>query len=245
MLLGNFDGLHRGHKSLVDTGRDLARQLDAPLGIMSCEPHPRQFFNPAGSPFRLTTRVGKRRTFANLGFNLLFEPRFDAAFAGMSPADFARTILSERLQVKAVVVGSDFRFGHERRGDIGHLVRFGQSLGFDVVVLPDLIVDGDRLSSTRIRCWLKEGQLRKVSDSFAGQWMTSVVLDEEGLVRFDGSQCLPPVGIYQVEIMNAQADVLCREILELHRGRCGQLSSTRLFSTGTHFIGSWSAIDVF
>lgn len=74
MLLGNFDGLHRGHQSLVDAARGLAQRLNAPLGIMSCEPHPRQFLRPSAPPFRLTTRAGKHLTFAALGFRLLFEP---------------------------------------------------------------------------------------------------------------------------------------------------------------------------
>lgn len=163
----------------------------------------------------------------------------------MSPRDFAETILKGFLGVRAVIVGRDFRFGHQRSGSVGDLTRLGHEFGFEVIAMPDLNVENERLPSTRIRAWLNEGHLRKVSDSFAARWMTSVSLDEDGIARFEAFQCLPPPGIYQVEIVDANGAFLSREILELHSGRCGQLSSGRISSLGTHYISGWTAIDVF
>src|SRR5690606_9957103 len=99
MVLGNFDGVHVGHKALIERARKLAEERNAPLGLMSSEPHPRQFLNPAGAPFRLTSRVGKRLGFAQHGIELLYEPCFDVEFATRSPHDFASQVLNSYLGV--------------------------------------------------------------------------------------------------------------------------------------------------
>ncbi len=245
MLLGNFDGIHKGHRALLEAGRRTADKLGAPLGIMSCEPHPRQFFNPSGTPFRLTSASAKRMNVFRAGFDILFEPRFDAAFANQSSRAFAEDILHGHLGVSAVVVGHDFHFGQKRSGTVEHLKDYGDEFGFEVCVVPPFMMGDDRLSSSLLREWLTQGALKKVSAGFAGSWATSLRLDENGIAHFEPSQCLPPEGAYQVEVMDDAGEFLSREVLELHRGGRGQMSMRGLKSPGRQFVGGWSQIDAF
>ena len=117
LLLGNFDGFHRGHQALLDAAERIAGE-DLPLAVMSCEPHPRSFFCTSDSPFRLTTSATKARRFAALGFDYVFSPTFDAGFASLTPAEFAHRLLKQALGISHVVTGDDFRFGRARAGDI-------------------------------------------------------------------------------------------------------------------------------
>lgn len=245
MLLGNFDGIHMGHRTLLEAGRRIAHRLNAPLGIMSCEPHPRQFFYPSGIPFRLASAKGKRLNYTRAGFDILFEPKFDATFASRSAFDFAKSVLHDHLKVSAVVVGHDFHSGQKRSGTVDDLRQYGRMFGFEVCVIPPFMVGEHRLSSSLLRGWLSEGAMRKVLAGFAGTWITSLSVDENGLAYFDPSQCLPPEGTYQVEIMDGSGHLISPEILELHKCRRGQLSTTKVSAPGHHFIGGWSQIDAF
>ncbi|KQV36996.1 hypothetical protein ASC96_26595 [Rhizobium sp. Root1204] len=125
------------------------------------------------------------------------------------------------------------------------LAAFGREFGFEVLVAPDLNIENERLSSSRIREWISCGNLRKVSEGFAGQWITSASVDEEGLIRFEAFQCLPPSGTYQVEILQVTGALRSREILELHQGRTAQLTIRAGATFGEVLIAGWSPIDLY
>ena len=162
--MGNFDGLHRGHHSVIDLARG-----PAPLGIVTFEPHPREYFAPLSPPFRLMNAEARANRLAKLGVDHLFELPFDAALAGLSPADFAREVLAEGLGISHVVVGADFCFGKGRLGKTADLAASGAALGFRTTIAP-LITHQDReISSTAIRAALTDGRPRDAADML-GHW---------------------------------------------------------------------------
>jgi len=156
--IGNFDGVHLGHLSVIDLTRAAARRLHAPLGIMTFEPHPREFFAPDAPPFRLMSAEAKAHRLEKLGVNILYQLSFNAALASLSARDFAQQIIADKLGLRHVVIGSDFCFGKERAGNARMLRDFGADMGFGVTIA-DLLQDADQtVSSTSIRTALSEGR---------------------------------------------------------------------------------------
>ena len=165
--IGNFDGVHLGHQSVIEMARQAAPQ--APLGIITFEPHPREYFAPDSPPFRLMRRGARAHRLEKLGVEKLYELNFNASLAGLTPEEFARNVLAEGLGVAHVVVGADFCFGKGRLGTAGDLVRFGQEMGFGVTVAPLLEQSENTVSSTAIRTALSEGRPREAA-AMLGHW---------------------------------------------------------------------------
>lgn len=163
--MGNFDGLHLGHQSVID----LARRAGAPLGIVTFEPHPRQVFAPDAPPFRLMNAEARANRLAKIGVEQLYQLPFDRALAGLTPEAFARDVLAEGLGISHVVVGSDFCFGKGRAGTAADLRALGATLGFDVTIAPLVAMAGIEVSSTAIRKALTEGRPRDAA-SMLGHW---------------------------------------------------------------------------
>ena len=153
--LGNFDGVHRGHQAILDLAR---RVSDAPLAVVTFEPHPREVFQPDAPPFRLMNAEARANRLARLGVDHLFELTFDEELAALSDTDFARGVLSGRLGLSHVVVGEDFRFGKDRTGTAETLQRHGRDMGFGVTVAPMVGLGAERISSTAIREALSAGR---------------------------------------------------------------------------------------
>ncbi len=165
VAMGNFDGVHLGHRSVID----LARRPGAPLGIVTFEPHPRQVFAPDAAPFRLMNAEARANRLAKLGVDQLYQLPFDKTLASLTPDAFARDVLAEGLGVSHVVVGADFCFGKGRAGTAADLTALGQQHGFDVTIAPLLSVGGREVSSTAIRQALSEGRPRDAA-AMLGHW---------------------------------------------------------------------------
>ncbi|MDF1717575.1 MAG: bifunctional riboflavin kinase/FAD synthetase [Antarcticimicrobium sp.] len=165
--IGNFDGVHIGHRSVIELARKAVP--DAPLGIITFEPHPREYFAPKSPPFRLMRRGARGHRLEKLGVEKLYELNFNAALAGLTPKEFARNVLAEGLGVAHVVVGADFCFGKGRAGNAEDLVRFGREMGFGVTVAPLLEKSENTVSSTAIRTALSEGRPRDAT-AMLGHW---------------------------------------------------------------------------
>ena len=165
VAMGNFDGVHLGHRSVID----LARRADAPLGVITFEPHPRSYFAPDSQPFRLMNAEARANRLNKLGVDLLYELPFDARIASLPPEAFTREVLKEGLGVRHVVVGADFRFGKDRAGTAGTLRELAEQRGFEVTVAP--IVEGPNgvFSSSAIRQALSEGRPRDAR-AMLGHW---------------------------------------------------------------------------
>lgn len=156
VAMGNFDGVHRGHQAVIDA----ARRPDLPLGIVTFEPHPREYFAPAAAPFRLMNAEARRNRLARLGVQRVYELPFGPALAGMSAEAFVTQVLAQGLGVRHVVVGADFCFGQGRKGTAETLASLGRAAGFDTTILPLVAHDDGAISSSAIRAALTEGRVR-------------------------------------------------------------------------------------
>lgn len=167
--IGNFDGVHIGHQSVIDLTRQVAAAAGVPLGVMTFEPHPRSYFSKDPAPFRLMNAEAKANRLAKLGIEKLYELPFNAGLAALSPRDFAQTIIADQLSLKHVVVGADFCFGKGRSGTVDDLKKFGQDMGFGVTIAPILRHDHGNVSSTAIRTALTAGNPRDAA-GMLGHW---------------------------------------------------------------------------
>lgn len=159
VALGNFDGVHLGHQQVLATTAEIARDLAAPLAVMTFEPHPRSYFRPEQPAFRLTPFRIKMRHLQALGVDFTFNLPFDAALAAHTAEAFVREVLVDGLQVAHVVVGYDFCFGKNRGGNVATLRAFGEQLGFGVTAVGACQdANGAVYSSTLIRDQLLAGE---------------------------------------------------------------------------------------
>ncbi len=173
IVIGNFDGVHRGHAVVISEAKQKASDLSAPLGVMSFEPHPREFFAPDAPPFRLTTNTTRARLLEGHGVDILYQLPFNAALAGKPAEDFVRDVLHKGLGARHVVVGYDFCFGKGRKGDAQLLRQMGDALGFGVTIVEPVtpVNESDVYSSTRIRDALREGRPDDAAQ-LLGHWWT-------------------------------------------------------------------------
>ncbi len=167
--IGNFDGVHIGHRAVIDLTREAAMAADAPLGIMTFEPHPRSYFSRDDTPFRLMNAEAKANRLAKLGVEKLYEVQFNEALTSLTPRAFAQTIIADQLGLKHVVVGADFCFGKGRAGTVADLQAFGADMGFGVTIAPIVTIDTANVSSTAIRQALTDGKPREAA-SMLGHW---------------------------------------------------------------------------
>ena len=160
VCIGAFDGLHLGHRALVRHAAARARELGLPAVALSFEPLPREFFAAGAAPPRLMLPRAKIQGLRDLGADGIGLLRFDARLASMSAEDFVRDVLVGKLSAREVWVGPEFRFGRKRGGDIATLRRLGGHLGFEAGEIEPVSLDGERVSSTRIRKALGDGDFR-------------------------------------------------------------------------------------
>ena len=132
--IGNFDGVHQGHLSVIDLARNAVP--DAPLGIVTFEPHPREFFAPNAPPFRLMSADARAHRLKKVGVKKLYELGFNGGLASLTPKAFARDVICDGLGLQHVVVGADFCFGKGRAGTAEDLSAFGSKMGFGVTIAP-------------------------------------------------------------------------------------------------------------
>jgi riboflavin kinase/FMN adenylyltransferase len=164
--MGNFDGVHKGHRAVIDAARAAA---DAPLGIQPFEPHPREYFAPHAPPFRLMNPEARANRLARLGVDHLYELPFGRVLAGLTPEAFAREVLAEGLGISHVTVGADFCFGKNRGGNAQTLQELGQKYGFGVTIVPLIGAEGGEYSSTAIRHALTDGRTHD-AERMLGHW---------------------------------------------------------------------------
>jgi len=159
LTIGNFDGLHIGHRAVIEKLTQKGRELDLPVVVMLFEPQPLEYFLNDNAPSRLMRLREKVIGLSHLPVDQLLVMKFNRHLANYEAEDFVQDILIDKLQVKHLVVGDDFHFGKARRGNFAMLQQFGQRAGFAVEDTPSLIIDGHRVSSTLIRDALGEGDL--------------------------------------------------------------------------------------
>ena len=171
--IGNFDGMHRGHQTLLAAARAEAKRLGAPWGVVTFEPHPRSFFKPDEPVFRLTPEPLKARLAAALGAAFMVVLPFDRDLAELSPDAFVARHLVERLGIAHVVTGYDFHFGKGRKGSPATMAELGRELGFGVSIVEQVTDEGDQhapFSSSSIRQALRHGHVAAAARELGYRW---------------------------------------------------------------------------
>ena len=158
VAIGVFDGVHIGHQAILNEARRLADDARGNVTVFTFEPMPKEFFQPANPPPRLTRFRERFELLRSHGVDELFCPRFDS-IRRLTPIAFVDELLIRALNASGVVVGDDFRFGADRQGDSAKLEAAGRANGFHVCLVPPVIVDAERVSSTAIRRHLGDGDL--------------------------------------------------------------------------------------
>ncbi|TBY75539.1 bifunctional riboflavin kinase/FAD synthetase [Rhizobium leguminosarum] len=209
IAIGNFDGVHRGHQSVLSRALEISKARGIPALVLTFEPHPRTVFQPQTPVFRLTPAPLKARILETLGFSAVIEYPFDYEFSQRSADDFIHSILKDWLSASEVVTGFDFHFGRGREGGPAFLMNAGHTYGFGVTLI-DAFRDenADVVSSSHIRALLKEGNVSEVAGMLGYRYTVEAeVIDGEKLGRQLGfptaNMRLPPevdlaAGIYAV-----------------------------------------------
>lgn len=206
LVLGMFDGVHRGHGALLTRGRELADQTGLPLHVCTFEPHPLRVLKPEASPPLLTTLTERARRMADYGVDALCVTRFTPAVAQESPAAFM-SALNAVYRPRWVVCGFNYTFGRGGVGDGEALKDFGKQHGFRVCVVPEVVIDGDTVSATRIRRLLAQGDIPAVTRLMGRPYaLSGRVMDGKHIgrtlgfptanVQVNPHKALPAFGVY-------------------------------------------------
>lgn len=165
IAVGNFDGVHLGHRKVIGEAGRIAASAGLPWGVLTFEPHPRKVFQPDAEPFRLSPFRAKAEQIADIGVDFMIAQRFDLGFSKQSATSFVEDYLISGLRVHHVVAGYDFKFGHKRQGSCETLLSEGQKLGFGFTVVSAASDDGGGLySSSRARELIQAGDVRAAGD---------------------------------------------------------------------------------
>jgi riboflavin kinase / FMN adenylyltransferase len=214
VAMGNFDGVHLGHRAVIGAALRMSRAHDRPAFAVTFEPHPRSFFSPNSPQFRLTTETNKLRLLAGTGLAGAVVMTFDKVRAGTTAQDFIHHDLIERLGISGIAVGYDFHFGKGRVGSPSLLVAEAPRLGIEVDVQAHVDIDERPVSSTAIRMALAEGQIADATIMLGGPWfVTGTVIHGEkrgrdlgfptANIRLD-KNCELKHGIYAVRVGRGQ-----------------------------------------
>lgn len=157
--IGIFDGVHLGHRSLLAALKSEAERIGGPAVVLTFDRHPMEILAPERAPLYINTLDQKLRLLEEAGADTVVVARFDHEIADISPEEFVEEILVGRLKAAAVVVGSNFRFGHKRMGDVGRLRTLGEAHGIRVVSVEPAIIHGGPVSSTRVRNAIARGDV--------------------------------------------------------------------------------------
>ncbi|MBU3613627.1 bifunctional riboflavin kinase/FAD synthetase [Polynucleobacter sp. Latsch14-2] len=163
LTIGNFDGVHRGHRALLEELKKGATEKGLVSCVMTFEPHPKEFFSPEQAPPRILNLRDKLAAFADIGIERVVVEHFNAAFAKLSPEEFVTEILVKRLNAKWILIGDDFCYGAKRAGNFASLKAAGKKYGFEVSSIHTIQESGERISSSALRTALANGDMSQAN----------------------------------------------------------------------------------
>ena len=209
VTIGNFDGVHLGHQRIIRGVIDRASETATQSMVLTFFPHPARILRPEQAPPLLMTLAQRLDSFRESGLDAALALRFDAELAKVAAEDFVRKFLVDTLLARAVMVRSNFRFGHKQAGDVMLLEELGRRWDFEVQVVPPVIQDGIVVSSTAVRCAVREGRMEDASHllgrpfALAGEIKTGTGQGRKLVVPTlnlaTEQECLPKNGVYATE----------------------------------------------
>ncbi|MBI5187516.1 MAG: bifunctional riboflavin kinase/FAD synthetase [Nitrospirae bacterium] len=210
VTLGNFDGLHLGHQALVKMVIDRAKEINGTSVVVTFHPHPLKILAPDKCPPLISIYEEKITLFTNMGVDVLVKIPFTLEFASKSPGEFVKDILYDSLNVKEIFVGHNYRFGRGRKGNIERLKDLGVELGFRVNEIDYIAVNGEVVSSTKIRNLLKDGEIEHAAKLLGRPYaITGIVVQGDGRGKALGfptanivpeHEIIPAKGVYAVKV---------------------------------------------
>ncbi len=236
VTIGNFDGVHLGHQQMLVALKQKAMSMNLPLVVIVFEPQPLEYFKELAAPARLS-RLRDKLCFLSLyGVDSVLCLSFNQWVANLSPQEFADNVLFERLNAKFVMVGEDFRFGHKREGDFDYLKKYAKSRLCEVEALPLIYVEGSRVSSTRIRAALADGNLALVKRLLGRDFsMFGRVAHGDKRGRQLG---IPTANLYLHRLVSPIQGVFCVQVAGINQALCNGVANvgTRPTVDGTQSL---------
>ncbi len=212
LTIGNFDGVHKGHLTLFNLVKERAALIDGQSVVMTFEPHPIKVMMPENGPPLITPTEQKLKLMEDSGIDVILCVPFTDAFAGISPEDFVKDLLVDKVGIKEIVVGYDYSFGHKRAGNIELLKKMGDKLGFKVHMVDKILLDETVVSSTTVRNLVQEGNLSEAKKLLGRHYQVrgTVVKGKNRGGRLLGfptanlqlvDELTPKLGVYAVKVL--------------------------------------------
>ena len=170
ILIGNFDGIHKGHQKLFSLARKYKKKFSSKIGVLTFEPMPKMFFNKDLKNFRISNLQQKIKNLKNLNVDFIITKKFDKKFSKIKSINFIKEILGKKLEPKFIFVSNNFRFGNKREGNVKELIKFEKLCGYKVIKPQPLLTDRKVASSSLIRNFLQKGHLKKANRILNRNW---------------------------------------------------------------------------
>ena len=211
VAIGSFDGLHLGHQAVIKKAMEIARKNNMNSGVYSFVPHPLKVLKPEKAPKLIINSIQKEEILEKMGVEFFFKQKFTEEFSNIEFKEFVLDILIKKLNVNHIVVGEDFKFGHNGKGHVNSLFNLGDEYGFDVTVLKPIKINEDKISSTKIREFIKTGKISKAA-KYLGRYfqIKGKVVTGDGRgskigfptanISINTDYVLPPDGVYAVYV---------------------------------------------
>jgi len=213
LAIGNFDGFHKGHQAIIRQVKDISLKKNLSSAIMSFNPHPRTFFNKSNENFNIYTKEEKLIFLKEFNIDIYIDFEFNINLSQLTPEDFVKNILVDKLNITNLVVGSEFRFGKDRKGNVSILNDLSKKNNYNVHLVDSIMLKdmSSKYSSSIIRKKITEGKIEDVTNSLGRQWyMKGIVIEGQKKARdinfptaniSPGNHILPKKGVYAVDVI--------------------------------------------
>ena len=213
LAIGNFDGFHKGHQAIIRQVKDISLKKNLSSAIMSFNPHPRTFFNNSNENFNIYTKEEKLIFLKEFNIDIYIDFEFNINLSQLTPEDFVKNILVDKLNITNLVVGSEFRFGKDRKGNVSILNDLSKKNNYNVHLVDSIMLKdmSSKYSSSIIRKKITEGKIEDVTNSLGRQWyMKGIVIEGQKKARdinfptaniSPGNHILPKKGVYAVDVI--------------------------------------------
>lgn len=213
LAIGNFDGFHKGHQAIIRQVKDISLKKNLSSAIMSFNPHPRTFFNKSNENFNIYTKEEKLIFLKEFNIDIYIDFEFNINLSQLTPEDFVKNILVDKLNITNLVVGSEFRFGKDRKGNVSTLNDLSKKNNYNVHLVDSIMLKdmSSKYSSSIIRKKITEGKIEDVTNSLGRQWyMKGIVIEGQKKARdinfptaniSPGNHILPKKGVYAVDVI--------------------------------------------